>query len=302
MHVLRIISYAKINLTLDVYGIRADGYHDLASVMQAVSLQDELQIYRTESNSISFTCDADPSFNIPADSTNLVVRAAERTLEAIGEKGAGLAIHLDKHIPAQAGLGGGSSDAASAIFGVNQSFGNPLPMSKLSDIGASLGSDVPFFLMGGTAVALGRGEQLIPLLDIPKTWLVIVKPQDAVSTAWAYNLLDNVPNRESHEGTERMAEAIEKEEMDRIISGQCNDFEAPVFDHFPKIAWLHDELRLAGAITAHLCGSGSAVYGVMENESAANRAFHLLKGRYPYTYMAHTLSRNESLPRSEVFE
>ncbi len=297
---LLINAFAKINLTLDVYGKRDDGYHDLISVMQAISLHDTLKVSLTDSAGIHFTCDSDPEFNIPADGTNLVVRAAAQTLQALEKSAQGAAIHLIKNIPAQAGLGGGSSDAAVAILAVNQLHGNRLSIAELSEISASLGSDVPFFLMGGTAVAAGRGEQLVPLPDIPRTWLVVVKPKESVSTSWAYGMLDSLRDRESHEASERMVQAIESMDTARILASQCNDFEPPVFDHFPGIAWLHDELRMAGALTAHLCGSGAAVYGIMENEGAADRALKLLNTKYTYSYKAHTLSRAESISIREA--
>lgn len=286
---------AKINLTLDIFSKRADGYHSLASVMQAVGLYDTLTFSLQESEEITFTCEAPHSPDVPTDTTNLVVRAALLVREAAEIK-RGIAIHLEKRIPSQAGLGGGSSDAATALIGVNRALGNPLTEKQLHALALTLGSDVPFFLTGGTATARGRGEQLTPLLDLPTQWLIIVKPEENVSTGWAYNALDAILDRASHRGTKRMEEAIRQQDWERLIAFQCNDFERPVFEHYPKIAWLHDELLMAGALTAHLCGSGSAVYGIAKSEADAEKIASRMRGRYPQVAVSPTLQRerNES--------
>jgi 4-diphosphocytidyl-2-C-methyl-D-erythritol kinase len=300
---------AKINLTLDVFSKRADGYHSIASVMQAIGLYDILTFRATTEPGIRFTCDAPDAPDVPMDATNLVVRAAQVTLDAANEMGktisnntlsnntlvGGVEIHLEKRIPSQAGLGGGSSDAAATLRGVNDLLGLGLPAETLRALAAQLGSDIPFFLIGGTAVARGRGELLSALPDVPPLWLTVVKPEESVSTGWAYNELDALPDRQSHRGTKRLEEALRQEDMGRLIAFQSNDFELPVFTHHPKLAWLHDELRMAGAVTAHLCGSGSALYGVAESEQAAERTARLLRQLYPRVSVARTLTRAESL-------
>jgi 4-diphosphocytidyl-2-C-methyl-D-erythritol kinase len=178
-------AFAKINLTLDVFSKRADGYHSMASVMQTISLHDTLKLTRRREPGIGFTCDAPDAAQIPADATNLVYRAAESILlaaEAAGKKiEGGVDLHLTKQLPAQAGLGGGSSDAAATLVGMNRWLHLDLPASTLHACAAALGSDVPFFLMGGTAVARGRGENLTALPDAPRSYLVIVKPEESVS-------------------------------------------------------------------------------------------------------------------------
>jgi 4-diphosphocytidyl-2-C-methyl-D-erythritol kinase len=218
------------------------------------------------------------------------------TLEAAGRVNEGIALHLVKRIPAQAGLGGGSGNAAAAAVGVNALLELNLDEKTLHAIAASLGSDAPFFLTGGTATARGRGETLTPLPDAPPYWLVVAKPEIGVSTAWAYNALDADPERASHRATKRWEEALKAGDAGRMIAFQSNDFEAVVFPHLPEISWLHDELRMAGALTAHLCGSGSAVYGVVESEAQARRIAQLLDGRYPHLHIVRTLSRAEANP------
>lgn len=297
---LTVSAYAKINLTLDVFSKRADGYHSIASVMQTIGLHDTLVLTRRETPGIGFLCETPETIPVPADATNLVARAAQAALDAVAGAQTvtgGVELRLIKRIPAQAGLGGGSSDAAAALVGMNALLGLGLADRRLTDLAASLGSDVPFFLVGGTAAARGRGEDLTALPDIPRLWLVVVKPEENVSTGWAYNALDAIPDRPSYRATKRMEEVIRTGDNERLIQWQCNDFEIPVFEHFPKIAWLHDELRMAGAHVAHLCGSGSAVYGIVESEEAAQRVASRLMGRYPHVAVTRTLTREESLHR-----
>lgn len=293
-------AFAKINLTLDVFSKRADGYHGLASVMQAISLHDTLTLTRREAGGIGFTCDAPAVAEIPADATNLVYRAAQAVLATAEAAGLqvedGVDLHLVKQIPAQAGLGGGSSDAAAALLGMNALLKLDLPPAVLHECAASLGSDVPFFLMGGTATARGRGENLTALPDAPPLHLVVVKPEESVSTGWAYGRLDAIPERASHRATGRLEQALKAEDRERLLAFQSNDFELPVFTHFPRLAWLHDELMMAGALTAHLCGSGAALYGVAADAASAQRIVERLQGRYPFVATARSLTRAESDP------
>ena len=295
-------AYAKINLTLDVFSKRADGYHEIASVMQAISLHDTLHFTRRADPGIAFTCDAPDAPDVPTDATNLVVRAAQLILHSAQEQGialnGGVAIHLEKRIPSQAGLGGGSSNAATALRGVQNAFGltdAQLPLQTLTALAAQLGSDVPFFLIGGTGVARGRGEKLTLLPDSPPFALVLVKPEESVSTAWAYNALDTLPDRKSHRGTKRMEEALHSRDHDRILAFQSNDFELPIFEQYPTLAWLHDDLMMAGCLTARLCGSGSALYGIAASDREAERIAGLLRQKYPRTHTAHTLTRAETI-------
>lgn len=296
---LTLNAYAKINLTLDVFSKRADGYHDIASVMQTISLHDTLHFTRREQPGIGFTCDAPDAPDVPTDATNLVVRAALLVMEKARESGhileGGTEIHLIKRIPSQAGLGGGSSDAATALRGVQTLFGLTDTELPLKPLAAQLGSDVPFFLMGGTATARGRGENLTSLPDAPNFALVVVKPEESVSTAWAYNALDAQADRKSHRATKRMEEALRSGDHDRVLAFQSNDFEQPIFEHYPKLAWLHDELMMAGCLTARLCGSGSALYGIVPTPAGAERIAALLRKKYPHTHAARALPRAESI-------
>ena len=295
-------AYAKINLTLDVFSKRADGYHDIASVMQTISLRDTLHFTRRAEPGIGFTCHTPDAPDVPTDATNLVVRAAQLVLDTAQANGhaitGGVKIHLEKRIPSQAGLGGGSSDAATALRGVQSVLDLAdagLPLETLYTLAAQLGSDVPFFLMGGTVAARGRGEKLSALPDGPPLSLVIVKPDESVSTGWAYNALDAAPDRKSHRATKRMEEALRGLDHDRVVAFQSNDFELPIFQHYPKLAWLHDELMMAGCQIARLCGSGSALYGVAANPTEAERIAGLLRKKYPRAHATHTIPRAEAV-------
>ena len=291
-------AYAKINLTLDIFSKRADGFHSLASVMQTISLSDTLTLSRREDDKIVFECEGENSVGVPTDATNLVVRAATLAIEAAsesagGKRKTGVNLRLVKWIPSQAGLGGGSSDAATALLGINSLLMLKLDEKTLQRLAAQLGSDVPFFLTGGTAVARGRGELLSNATEVPPFWLVVVKPEDNVSTGWAYEQLDLDSKRQSHRATKRMEEALKEGDAGRILAWQSNDFELAVFERFPKLAQLHDDLLMARCSAAHLCGSGSALYGVAESEVSAEKIASLLKTRYPKTYVARTISRAE---------
>ena len=182
---IEIQANAKINLTLDILGTRDDGYHEVAMVMQEVSLHDNLYMEKTDGG-IELEI---PGSDLPADNTNLCYRAAALLMEERGLN-AGVKITLDKHIPIAAGLAGGSSDAAAVLKGMNQLYGLKLSEEKLCELGARLGSDIPFCIMGGTMLSTGRGEILERLPDFPEVDIVLAKPKVGVSTAWAYKTYD----------------------------------------------------------------------------------------------------------------
>lgn len=294
-------AYAKVNLTLDVLGKRPDGYHDIASVMQAVSLHDTLFVSARTAPGVSLDCGGPTAAGVPHGEGNLVWLAANAVLQCAGKPDAGVAIHLTKTIPARAGLGGGSSDAASAILAVERLLGVDTGRQRI-EIAAALGADVPFFLSGATAVVRGRGEIVTPLASTPAYWLVIVKPDISVSTAWAYDYLDASPGRVSFHATDRMVEALAASDWRRATSLLCNDFELPVFEAHPQLAWLQDEMNMAGVLGARLCGSGSALFGVAADRAGAERAALALGRRYAQVYIAETLGRAQSSQVVEVKE
>lgn len=234
-------SYAKINWSLRITGKRADGFHDLETVFQTISLHDELTFHGA--NALSLACD-DPS--IPVDDTNLVIRAA-RAVNATAR------IDLRKRIPAGGGLGGGSSNAATTLRALAPE------RRDLHEIALSLGSDVPFFLLGGTAYATGRGEILTPLDSRAGIPLLLVLPEERVST------------REAFASITRYSEPLGIDAY-RDFSAFTNDFEEPVFAMLPRLRQLKERLYASGARFAQLSGSGSTLFGVYENAAARDEA------------------------------
>ena len=284
--------YAKVNLDLRVLGKRDDGYHELRTVFQTVALHDTLEV-RLESGpgGVDLECDA-AELGGPS---NLAARAAEAMRQELGLRGR-INLRLTKRIPWGAGLGGGSSDAAAALRAVAQLAGKPVPPERLLAVAAALGADVPFFLLGGTAVGLGRGAEVFPLPDLPRRHVLLVFPGFPVNTAKAYAELDA-----------RSAALTEGPQTDRIYSfcaslwGRrvCrpeNDFETVVFSIYPQVARLKRLLTEAGASPALLSGSGSAVYGLFDSRQQATRAGKSVMARYPAwrVWVSRTVSRKES--------
>lgn len=234
-------SFAKINWSLRITGKRADGFHDLETVFQTISLHDDLEI--TPSNELSLTCD---DLSIPTDDSNLIVRAAR----GIGKLAA---FKLTKRIPAGGGLGGGSSNAAAVL----KTLGGD--RDDLPQIALSLGSDVPFFLVGGTAYATGRGEVLTPLPPMAEIPLLLVLPEERVSTAAAYSRIT------------RYSEPLGIEAY-REFASFTNDFEEPVFAIYPRLRELKERLYASGAKWAQMSGSGSTIVGAFESAAARDAA------------------------------
>ncbi len=292
---LTVQARAKVNLTLDVFNLRADGFHSLASVFQTISLCDTIDLAKSTVPGIRIRCEGEHAALVPDGASNLVTKAIQAIIDVTGSK-CGIDVVLHKNIPTQAGLGGGSSDAAATLLGTTALLDLDIGPKLLHELAAKLGSDVPFFLSGGTAVVRGRGESVQPMADGPALWMVIVKPAVDVATAWAYRALDELPDRTSNRATKMLVDAIKEGDIARVIACQSNDFEAPVFRCFPDLAWVRDELRMAGCQSAHLCGSGSALYGLVKDARDARLIAGRLLGTHPKTYVARTTSRIESNP------
>ncbi len=288
---LTLASYAKLNYTLDVLSPRPDGYHNLASVMETISLTDTLRLQTVDAPGIALSCEAP---GVPVDQSNLAYRAAAALLQATGAD-RGVRITLEKRIPSRAGLGGGSSNAAYTLLGLNHLLDLRLPPERLAAIAAGLGSDVPFFLVGGTASVRGRGEVLTPLPDGPPLWFVVVKPDVNVSTAEAYRALDALPDRVSNRGTRRMEEVLAEEDPERVTARMSNDFEQAVCTQHPAIALALDDLLMARARNARLCGSGAAVFGVAFGRSEAEEIARLMRLKYQEVHVCRALGRDEAL-------
>jgi 4-diphosphocytidyl-2-C-methyl-D-erythritol kinase len=254
---------AKVNLLLAVLEKLPDGYHRVETVLQTVSLWDEIILRAADA--ITLTCD-DPS--IPADESNLCHRAAALLRErARGRINApGVSITLRKHIPAQAGLGGGSSDAAGTLIGLNRLWGLRLRRAELSQIGAELGADVPFFIHGGTALATGRGDVLTRLEAAPLLCMVLARRDPGISTRWAYSRCRPKSDAGAYG---QMLNALGARSPSAIASALRNDLETAVLPGRPDIAELKQRLVERGALGALMSGSGSAVFGIFAGHRAA---------------------------------
>lgn len=266
---LTLDSPCKVNLLLNILGRRPDGFHELETIMLPVPWHDRLHFEHAPVG-ISLTCD-DPQ--LPVDGTNLVVRTARSFLSATGSS-SGIQIRLEKRIPLAAGLGGGSGDAATTLLGLNRLFGEPLSLSRLHELAASLGSDVPFFLYGRPALATGRGEQvtvLKPFSALQGCWLFLAHPGFGVATAWAYRELANHP--EALNGrpgrAEALARALHAGDLSRACSELYNALEAPVLRKYPVLALYQEFCRSAGASGALMSGSGSTTFAIAANEQQA---------------------------------
>ena len=269
---------AKVNLSLTVGAKRPDGYHEVATVMQTVGLYDTLTL--TDGNSgLTMTC-TDPA--VPADDSNLALRAACLFFAETGKKRGGVTITLQKRIPTQAGLGGGSSDAAAVLRALRTLYAPDMTDTRLEEMAARLGSDVPFFIRGGTALATGRGEKLDPMPDMPQCWLVIVKPEESYSTAAMYAAIDNAPQRIGSD-SQAVLEGLRSGDLTRIAAGMGNDFQQvlPEGSAIPAIA---EALRQQGALNAQMTGSGSAVFGLFRRQEDAEKAAGILREDYPQTF------------------
>ncbi len=266
MKELTLNAYAKVNLTLDVRGRRPDGYHDVETVLHTLELHDTV-VLREAEGSIRVVCD---HRRVPSDEQNLVFRTAQLLREVYGVQG-GVEIELRKRIPPASGLGGGSSDAAVTLLGLAQLWKLRLDHAQLVELGSQLGSDVPFFLVGGAALATGRGERLRFLPTLPTTWVVVACPEVEVSTGWAYGQLDLAAVARRPD-TERVVEALRREDVAEVAKALCNVFEPLVSHHCPQVAALKERMLAAGALGAAMTGTGPAVYGLFPGEGDARRA------------------------------
>lgn len=281
-------SFAKINWLLRVLGKRADGFHELCTVFQTVSLCDRIRF--EPSDDLTLECDVP---GLPVDGSNLIIRAANALRERFAVK-AGARIVLRKSIPAPGGLGGGSSNAATALFGLSALWRLEIGFAELNEIGALLGSDVPFFFFGGTAVGSGRGESIEALPDFERKYMLIVTPGVAVPTSEAFRGLNLPPlTKNDPESILELCRKAGREFLDgRRVP--ANDFERSVFASFPEIERVRDRLVEHGADTALLCGSGASVFAVFDKEETRQATLKALGDEKDWRMFAvATVSRDE---------
>jgi 4-diphosphocytidyl-2-C-methyl-D-erythritol kinase len=253
---------AKVNLTLEVLGKRADGYHEIATVMQAVDLSDRITLEDADDLDLR-----SGSPDVPSDARNLAMRAALVLREAAG-LARGVRIALDKRIPVAAGLGGGSTDAAAVLVGLNRLWGLRWPLARLDEVAATLGSDVPFFLRGGAALATGRGERIEPLRGRSMA-LVLVNPKFPASTAEMYGRL--TPAMYTDGGAAKTLVAVLHRGAARVAANLYNGMEAVAGGVFPQIEQMRAALLAAGALGARMSGSGPTVFGVARSYEQARQ-------------------------------
>jgi 4-diphosphocytidyl-2-C-methyl-D-erythritol kinase len=288
MEPLLLNAFAKINLDLRILGTRPDGYHDLRTIFQTLALSDRLT-FTPRPGPLTITCSDD---SVPTDKRNLVWKAAS-LLRRLGMRKTGpprdVAIHIEKKIPAQAGLGGGSADAAITLLALAELWRLDLDAAEITRIASRLGADVPFFLVGGTALGLGRGDDIYPLDELPTAHAVILRPGFGVSTVDAYNWYDHERRRARREPAPRL---IPPGWPDWALSMR-NDLEPVVVSHHPAIARIRQSLLDAGAAVAAMSGSGSAVFGLFERVDAARRTAADLARPGWVALSTRTLNRRE---------
>jgi 4-diphosphocytidyl-2-C-methyl-D-erythritol kinase len=257
-------SPAKVNLTLDVLGRRSDGYHEIESLMQTISLFDTVTVSKRRGGNIELSIGGQYRRDIPIDGSNLAYKAAKLFLTLPGMKEAlnqGIRIEIDKSIPPFAGLGGGSSNAAATLIALNRLTGSPFSCDDLLPLARQIGADVSFFLRGGVALAQGIGEKLTPRTDGLSGSAVLVMPKAQISTAEAYAKLDEIPNRQSAAATTKWPDG-----------GCSNDFDAVAFDLVPSIGNARAALLKAGAKKVLLCGTGASMLAFGESVLLAANA------------------------------
>jgi len=260
---LHLNAYAKINLTLDVLADRDDGYHDIETVMHTIELHDSIVLRENESG-ITIRC-ASP--DVPPDTQNIVYRTAQFLKETFRIP-RGVEVELTKCIPIASGLGGGSSDAAVTLLGLAQMWKLRLSEWQLADLASKIGSDVPFFLAGGAALAMGRGERIRPLRPLPTTWVVLARPPVQVSTEWAYRILNHESIRRRPD-TGGVVRAIEAENAAGVGRSLCNVFEDVVTAHYPSVAAIRDRMLAYHPLGVSLSGTGPVLFALAANEAAA---------------------------------
>jgi len=276
-------SPCKVNLLLNILGKRADGFHELETVMHPVNVFDELT-FRRAARGIELTCN-DPT--LPVDSGNLVFRAAERFLEAAKILD-GVKIQLEKNLPLAAGLGGGSGNAAATLLGLNELFGKPLSVEALDKIAASLGSDIPFFLQTKPALATGRGENIQPLDSFPAlrgASFLLIHPGFGISTPWAYRNLARFPDALNGrpDRAQRLISLLQASDLKIAGVEFYNSLEAPALEKFPVLALYQEFLRANGAEAALMSGSGSTTFAIVRGQSAAESLAEKFQGKFGRT-------------------
>ena len=275
-------AFAKLNLTLDVLDKREDGYHDLKSVMQTVSVRDDVEIDLGTGKPWALHCDME---GIPNDERNLAWKAAKLYFETIGKDPDGLEIRIKKRIPVGAGMAGGSADAAAVLRALNRHYGQPLSIGALAELGSLVGSDVPFCTVCGTAMVEGRGERIRKLPDIPDCFFVICKPEFSVSTPELFKKLDEAPIGKRPDN-QAMESAILSGDLGRVCEQIYNVFDPVVTKDHLELNYIKSIFNSYGAVAYQMTGSGSAVFAIVTEFEHAAVICNMLKDNYPQIFIA----------------
>ena len=281
MITLQECAFAKINLTLDVLGKRDDGYHDLQSIMQTVSIRDDIEIDLGTGKSWNLLCDKE---DIPTDERNLAWKAAELFYKTVDKDPNGLEIRITKRIPSQAGLGGGSADAAAVLRALNRHYDCPFSILALAELGAQIGSDVPFCVLGGTVMVEGRGERLHKLPDMPECFIVVCKPDFSCSTAELYAELDRAAIAKRPDN-KAMESALYAGDLGMIAQNIWNVFDPVVTKEHLELNYIKSIFNSYGAFAHQMTGSGSAVFALTDSFEYAAVICNMLKENYPNVYI-----------------
>ncbi len=283
---MEIQAFAKLNLTLDILGKREDGYHDLRMVMQSITLADTLTLEENQGEGLRVS--ANLRF-LPTGEKNLAAAAALRFWEALGREPEDLDIRIEKRIPVCAGMAGGSSDAAAVLRALNQRAGDPFSPKELARLGERVGSDVPYCVLGGTALAEGRGEVLTPLPPLPRCWVVACKPDFPISTPELFAQADRVKLRRRPD-TAGLVAALEAGDLGGVARRMYNVFEDVLPARlYTRVAEIKNILIQCGALGANMSGSGPTAFGLFDRLEAAQEARACLAQRYRDTFLCETV-------------
>lgn len=277
---LTVKANAKINLLLDVTGVKKNGYHSLFTVMQSIGLGDTVTVEKTDGNDITVSCTVP---GVPTDSGNIVYKCADKFFQYAGiTENKGIHIHIDKVTPFCAGMGGGSADGAAVLVALNKIFNTNYPEKILCRIGVKVGADIPFCIVGGTALALDTGAVVAPLPDVEDYSIVIVKPEDGVSTKEAYEAVDALENMK-HPKNQEMLECLADGDTENALKLCSNVFEQAL--EVPGRVDIKDVCNNNGAVASCMTGSGSAVYGIFKEKSQAEKTAEELKEKFTNVFI-----------------
>jgi 4-diphosphocytidyl-2-C-methyl-D-erythritol kinase len=284
-------SFAKINWRLEVLGRRNDGYHEVRTILQTISLNDVLT-FEAADEGVVLSCEAP---GVPFDGTNLVVRAAHLFIAEMGVT-EGVSIHLEKRIPVAAGLGGGSSNAAVTLVGLERLWRTGIERKRLQAIGASLGADVPYFLTGGTALGRGRGDEIVELPEIVESWILLINPGIAISAGEAYRALPReltLPYVKDKMPFSLEAAGLGTSTPMSVSDGLRNDLEPGVLRLYPRLAEIRSRMKRSSAIATMMSGSGSTFFALFESDAARAAAMRDIEDTGWWSAPVETVGRRQ---------